>query len=291
MDEQRLESLRPVAAQLGWTLTTAPFPREGAVADIIRTLNMAFQFPRVRNVLHGRKGDAEASVFDFSHVISKYSRASRTAVCFRSGELKLPPFSLTDLGLGKAKTWNAPRGFGAHAMLSAFYQNYRVTQLVYLSGGFRRMGKKEQELIRAFLTPSIESFYEARGGSGGLGTIGLGEHLVYFGYNQMVAPQEIPAFLNEAQEAFELFKAASRRTPIPDATLNEWLAQVKKAQASRKGCLLAAFLLMPISTTVFLAIAYAGYPITGLILFPVIMFVYVIITLLYYKLKGLQAKG
>jgi hypothetical protein len=285
MDRQRLESLRPIAAQLGWTLVTAPFPREGAVAEIIRILNASSQFPRVRNVMSGRAGDADVSVFDFSYVISKYGRRSHTAVCFRSGELKLPPFILSDLGFVGAKILHDPHRNTAHAaMLSKFYQNYRISVLASLSGNLSKT-ERDRELIGSFITSSIESFYEGRRE---VGTICLGTHVIYF-KKEMVAPHDIPSFINEASEAFELFKTASRRSPIPDATLKEWLAQVEKSLAARKGCIIAALLMMVIPTAVVIASAFAFpemHPLIVVSLFPVTMFAVAIISLLYFKAKG-----
>lgn len=233
--EKRFAELQRVADGMNWALTCDVHSIETALAEAIPIIRRDFR--GIENLMHGRIGVTEVKILDVfvrtrvrRGVLYPWVRALRTAVYIRSEELKLPPFTIrhnpgwTRLNLGI----NFPRGGKGVVTFSHFYKNYSVA--VQGSSDAFFIDPNDNARVRAFLTPSIQSFYEERNG---VGTYGQGKHLIFFTTNQMVEPKYIPVFLNDALKVFELFKAASRLSPIPEQTLNEWLKATERMQSLR----------------------------------------------------------
>ena len=147
---------------------------------------------RLTNLLQGRQGDAEVSIFDYKYTVGggQNSRQYRqTVICFRSDRLKLPAFTLRPENI-------------FHKIGTAFgYQDVDFEHSPEFSKDYLLRGRDEQAIRSAF-NAGVLAYYTV---NKGLCTEGEGDRLIYYRSGKRVKLENLPTFVEEGREVYQQF--------------------------------------------------------------------------------------
>jgi len=191
-ERKRTVALRRAADEMGFEFT--PDPGEGVLSRYPGFhLFTQGRRPDVRNLLRGRAGGLEVSIFDYSYVTgSGKSRHTwrQTVLAFEFDDADLPGFSLRpEMWFHKIGQWLGYKDidFDTH---SGFSRKY-----VLRSG--------EEEAVRSLFNDHVLDYYEA---NPNVCTEGCGGRLVYYRALKRIDPSEVRSFLEEGFRVLALFR-------------------------------------------------------------------------------------
>jgi len=193
-DQKRTEGLRRVAEEMGFEYAAA------APADGLRARYPGFHLfsqgrkPDVRNVLRGRAGGLDVSIFDYAYVTGggKSRRTwKQTVLAFEFDDPDLPGFSLRpETWFHKVGQWFGYKDidFDTHPKFSRQY--------------LLRSGEREDD-VRALFNDHVLEYYEAHPN---VCTEACGHRLVHYRAQKRIGPAEVREFLEEGFEVLALFR-------------------------------------------------------------------------------------
>jgi hypothetical protein len=193
-ERRRTEGLRRVAEEMGFEYAAA------APADGLRARYPRFHLfaqgrkPDVRNLLRGRAGGLDVSLFDYSDVTgSGKSRHTwkQTVLAFEINDTDLPGFSLRpEMWFHKVGQWFGYKdiNFDSHPKFSKQY--------------LLRSGEREEDVRALFNDRVLEYFADHPG----VCTEGCGGRLVYYRAQKRIGPAEVREFLEEGFRVLALFR-------------------------------------------------------------------------------------
>jgi hypothetical protein len=193
-ERARAEGLRRAAEEMGFEYAAA------APADGVRARFPGFHLfsqgrrPDVRNLIRGRAGGLEVSIFDYAYVTGGgKSRHTwrQTVLAFEVGDANLPGFSLRpQMWFHKVGQWLGFKdiNFDTHPKFSRQY--------------LLRSGEGEED-VRALFDDRVLEYYE---GHPNVCTEACGRHLVYYRAQKRIGPAEVRSFLEEGFEVLALFR-------------------------------------------------------------------------------------
>jgi hypothetical protein len=191
-ERKRTEAFRRAADEMGFEFT--PDPGEG----VLRRYPGFHLFsqgrrPDVRNLLRGRAGGLEVSIFDYSYVTgSGKSRHTwrQTVLAFEFDDADLPGFSLRpEMWFHKIGQWLGYKDidFDTHPGFSRKYV----------------LRSAEEEAVRGIFNDHVLEYYEA---NPNVCTEGCGGRLVYYRALKRIDPSEVRSFLEEGFRVLALFR-------------------------------------------------------------------------------------
>jgi hypothetical protein len=192
-DRKRTEGLRRAAEEMGFEFTHDP--GEGMLGRYPGFHLFSQGRSRdVRNLLRGKAGGLEVSIFDYSYVTgSGKSRHTwrQTVLAFEFDDVNLPGFSLRpEQWFQKIGQWLGYQDidFESHPKFSKKY--------------LLRSGEREED-VRALFNDRVLEYYEEHPN---VCTEGCGGRLVYYRAQQRIAPPDVRPFLEEGFEVLALFR-------------------------------------------------------------------------------------
>lgn len=192
-DRKRTEGLRRAAEEMGFEFT--PDPGEGMLGRYPGFHLFSQGRSRdVRNLLRGKAGGLEVSIFDYSYVTgSGKSRHTwrQTVLAFEFDDVNLPGFSLRpEQWFHKIGQWLGYQDidFESHPKFSKKY--------------LLRSGEREED-VRALFNDRVLEYYEEHPN---VCTEGCAGRLVYYRAQQRIAPLDVRPFLEEGFEVLALFR-------------------------------------------------------------------------------------
>ena len=193
-DRRRTEGLRRVAEEMGFEYAAT------ASADGLRTRYPGFHLfaqgrrPEVRNLLRGRAGGLDVSLFDYAYVTGggKSRRTWRqTVLAFEFADADLPGFSLRpEMWFHKVGQWLGYKDID-------FDTNPKFSKQYLL-----RSGEREEDVRALFNDRVLEYFADHPN----LCTEGCGGRLVYYRAQKRIGPDEVRPFLEEGFRVLALFR-------------------------------------------------------------------------------------
>ena len=194
-DRNRSEGMRRAAEEMGFEYAATASPGRRAPGPVPGFhLFAQGRRPDVRNVLRGRAGGLEVSVFDYAYVTgSGKSRHTwrQTVLAFEFDDPDLPGFSLRpERWFHKVGQWLGYKDidFDAHPKFSKQY--------------LLRSGEREDD-VRALFTDRVLEYYEAHPN---VCTEASGHRLVYYRAQKRIGPAEVREFLEEGFRVLALFR-------------------------------------------------------------------------------------
>ena len=189
---RRGEALQAAAAGMKFTFQPKADPR---LVDRLEHFHLFSQGRRKRivNVLQGRAGDIDVSVFDYRYVTGggQHSRSWRqTVILFESDEMRLPNFTLRPENL-------------FHKIGQVFgYQDIDFDSHPEFSKRYLLKAENESDVRHAFGT-DVLSFYES---DQKLSTEAAGRQLIHYRAAKRVPPNEIAEFIKRGVRVLTLFR-------------------------------------------------------------------------------------
>jgi hypothetical protein len=191
-ERKRTEALRRVADEMGFEFSADP--PAGFVSRYPGFhLFSQGRRPDVRNLLRGRAGGLEVSIFDYAYVTGSGKNRHtwrQTVLAFEIDDADLPAFSLRpEMWFHKVGQWLGYKDidFESHPTFSKKY--------------LLRSG--EEEAVRALFNDHVLEYYEA---NPNVCTEGCGGRLVYYRAQKRVDPAEVRSFLEEGFRVLALFR-------------------------------------------------------------------------------------
>jgi hypothetical protein len=193
-DRKRTEGLRRVAEEMGFEYAAA------APVDGLRARYPGFHLfaqgrrPDVRNLLRGRAGGLDVSIFDYAYVTgSGKSRHTwrQTVLAFEFDDPDLPGFSLRpEMWFHKVGQWLGYKDID-------FDTNPKFSRQYLL-----RSGEREDD-VQALFSDRVLEYYEAHPN---VCTEACGHRLVYYRAQKRIGPAEVREFLEEGFRVLALFR-------------------------------------------------------------------------------------
>ncbi len=188
----RGEALQKAAAGMKFTFQPKADPR---LVDRLEHFHLFSQGRRkkITNVLQGRAGDVDVSVFDYRYVTGGGQHSRRwhqTVILFESDEMRLPNFTLRPENL-------------FHKIGQVFgYQDIDFEAHPEFSKRYLLRAENESYVRRIFST-DVLSFYES---DQKLSTEAAGRQLVHYRAAKRVPPDEIAEFIKQGVRVLTLFR-------------------------------------------------------------------------------------
>jgi hypothetical protein len=198
-DRKRTEGLRRAAGEMGFEFN--PAPGEGILGRYPGFHLFSQGRNRdVRNLLRGKAGGLEVSIFDYSYVTGGgKSRHTwrQTVLAFEFDDADLPGFSLRpEQWFHKVGQW--------HGYQDINFESHPTFSRKYLL----RSGERE-EAVRALFADPVLEYYEAHPN---VCTEGCGGRLVYYRAQKRIDPPDVRPFLEEGFEVLALFRPPKEAT-------------------------------------------------------------------------------
>ena len=193
---ERTKAVKKIAAQLGWEFF-------GHGNDNLPALAWDFDLfskgraRQVRNLLRTQREDASIFIFDYQYTTSSGKNSHtyyQTVVLFESDTLTLPRFFL----IPENFLHKIGQIFGYHDI--DFSDSPQFSQQYLLRGDF-------ESRIRQLFNYRVISFYEGKLGRRRVSTEGINTLLAYYYAEWSQPPETWQAFLQEALDAYRLFKS------------------------------------------------------------------------------------
>ncbi len=188
----RGEALQSAASGMKFTFLPKADPR---LVDRLEHFHLFSQGRRkkITNVLQGRAGDIDVSVFDYRYVTGggQHSRSwHQTVILFESDEMRLPNFTLRPENL-------------FHKIGQVFgYQDIDFEAHPEFSKRYLLRAENESEVRRTFST-DVLSFYVS---DQKLSTEAAGRQLIHYRAAKRVPPDEIAEFIKQGVRVLTLFR-------------------------------------------------------------------------------------
>jgi len=192
-ERKRNEALQKAAEEMGFEFAAAPPDKFLGRYPGFHLFSQGRR-PEVRNLLRGKAGGLEVSIFDYAYETgSGKSRHTwrQTVLAFEIDDVDLPGFSLRpEMWFHKVGQWFGYKdiNFESHPKFSGMY--------------LLRSGEKEED-VRALFTDRVQEYYEDHPN---VCTEGCGGRLVYYRVQQRVKPADVRSFLEEGFEVLALFR-------------------------------------------------------------------------------------
>ncbi|MEO0538666.1 MAG: hypothetical protein AAF215_33005 [Cyanobacteria bacterium P01_A01_bin.123] len=151
---------------------------------------------RVQNLIQGQQRNVQVSIFDYAYRVGSGKRANahrQTVVLLNDPDIILPRFVLMPETI-----FHRLGGLFGYADID--FNDYPEFSRRYLLRG------EEETEIRRLFNDRVIPFYQNRPG---VNTEGSGNFMVYYYFHRLCPPQEWRAFLQEAMDAYALFKDAA----------------------------------------------------------------------------------
>ena len=191
-DKKRTEDLAAAAARMNFTFSKEASPH------LLRTLEHLELFSRgrskkIRNVLGGRAGDLDVSVFDYRYTTGGGKNSStwrQTVMLFESDGLEFPQFALRPEHV-------------FHKIGQLFgYQDIDFATHEEFSKRYLLRGKDEDAVRNTFSSEAL-SFYET---DRTLSTEAQGRQLIHYRAAKRVGPESIQDFIAEGVRVLTLLR-------------------------------------------------------------------------------------
>ena len=192
----RSKAVKKIAAQLGWEFW-------GHGHENLPTLAWDFDLfskgrgGQVRNLVRTQREDASIFIFDYQYTTGGGKNSQtyyQTVILFESYKLTLPRFFLI------------PENF-LHKIGQIFgYYDIDFLEYPQFSQQYLLRGDLEDR-IRQIFNYRVISFYEEKLGRRRVSTEGINNLLAYYYAEWSQPPETWPAFLQEALDAYHLFKS------------------------------------------------------------------------------------
>jgi hypothetical protein len=198
-ERKRTEGLQKVAGEMGFEFTAEPHEKFLGCYPGFHLFSQGSD-REIRNLLRGKAGGLEVSIFDYSYVTSGgNSRKTwrQTVLAFEIDDVNLPGFSLRpEVWLDKVGQWLGYKDIN--------FESYPKFSKMYLL----RSGEKEED-VRALFTDRVLEYYEEHPN---VCTEGCGGRLVYYRANQRLNAADVRPFLEEGFEVLALFRPPKEAT-------------------------------------------------------------------------------
>jgi hypothetical protein len=191
-EKQRMEAWRQAADEMGFDFAASP--GEGILSRF-PGLHLFSQgrSRKVKNVLRGKAGGLEVSIFDYSYVIGSGKNRqtfNQTVLAFEIDDTHLPTFSLRpEQWFHKVGQWFGYRDID-------FESHPRFSKTYLLRG-------EDEEAVRQVFPDHVLEYYEE---CPNVCTEGCGGRLVYYRTTRRVDPKEVRTFLEEGFRVLALFR-------------------------------------------------------------------------------------
>lgn len=194
-DRKRTAAMAQAAEELGFEFD--PTSRD-TLPDDLAELYLFTQGSRrrARNVMRGKTSDLDVTIFDYTYTVGtgkNKSSFTQTVVCFRTGNLRLPIFSLRPENI-----WH--RIGTMFGMKDIDFESHPKFSKSYLLKG------PEEVAVRHTFTESVLDFFEDRPG---LCVEADSRVLVFYRQNKRVDPTAIRDFLAEGFEVLTAIRDGS----------------------------------------------------------------------------------
>ncbi len=158
---------------------------------------------KITNVIQGTVNDIDVTIMDYEYRIrssDRFPNSKQTIILCGSHKLQLPSFTL------RPKVVIAGFGFiRADIRFSReIYHELDFSSYPSFSDHYALQGSNEDE-IRGLFNKNILSYYEMHSG---LVTKGNGEQLLFYDPSETILSENIPSFMEQGLQVFELFRAA-----------------------------------------------------------------------------------
>lgn len=196
-EQKRTEALRAAADELGFDFLPAGDPE--LLEDLAaRHLFSQGRSRKAANLLRGKTGDLEVSVFDYQYTVGsgKSSQTHFTTVfCARAADLSLPDFTLR------------PQGFW-HKIGALFgswdidFDSHPGFSKAYLLRG------PDEDAVRDLFTEPVLDYFEDRPGQHVEGTANA---VIVYRFGARLAPDAVRDFLRDGFEVLAQFRPGAGR--------------------------------------------------------------------------------
>ena len=195
LGEQRTKKFTDFAEQMGMEFSVED---EWDIGESLSAFDLFWEAD-ITNVLSGDSEqlgygeEFEVTVLECTYAIGEDAQVNQTVIYFRSPQLNLPKFQL------RPEEWHHKIGsklgyqdidFESHPTAVEFSKKYLLR------------GKDEQK-IRALFTDTVLTFFSVDRDKVWLE--GSGDQLISYRWCQLIEPEDIPAFMKEGFEVFQLF--------------------------------------------------------------------------------------
>ncbi len=192
-EKERKSALHRMANELRFDFLpriASPYPIPAYPVDLFSRT----QRSRTINLIKGNQGNLEIMVFDF--VIQGYKvEYMQTVACLHIASAHLPEFHLHPETLSQVIS----KWFGKPDI--DFDNDMRFSNCYLLQG-------TDEKAIRRLFGEKLRTFYKSKAN---VSTEVVRDYFLYYKRNMRIAPEELPAFLSEALDAFMLCLDASKQ--------------------------------------------------------------------------------
>ena len=189
---RRGEALQEAASGMKFTFQPKADPRLVGRLEHFHLFSQGRR-QKITNVLQGRAGDIDVSVFDYRYVTGggQNSRSwNQTVILFESDEMRLPNFTLRPENL-------------FHKIGQVFgYQDIDFDSHPEFSKRYLLRGENESDARHTFST-DVLSFYES---DQKLSTEAAGRQLIHYRAAKRIPPDEIAQFIKQGVRVLTLFR-------------------------------------------------------------------------------------